>query len=615
VTNGRFLQDPAYDPSTFKARTLTAQPNPANNQPLMPTGTVTGTGADAIATLTLQNSNNPPQQIQVPWLPGRPFSFTASTPLGNVNGVGFVDQAGQFFAYNFTGANNLNFSVFGGTPTATANFPKTTPGQPTTVGAQQLVNLGAPGNIPFAPNSVGGDSQLKGAASTSPLYTIYGAQPSQSKSLQVTISVAGTGASQKSYMGVFIANYGVNPADNSLYSTGTYGGSYRMGGDQGIGTLRSTAATAATGQGQGTAIYGDTGQYMTYVPDRIVPTRSGGTSGTTLANLGSSPPGVQRVPGASANQTPNGATSSYYPITAVAPATPDQVNPNTGQNRTAQTMVGYLGGLVDTNTGNRMLVSQLGDVTISTDPATNQAQGKLILRYYDGSVFDPTKLTLQLGGGSNKFGPTSAFIDNNTYAMTTHGRSTMQVGDNTARVKNSTVLASANAAPVQLPNMGSCTCDYLSWGWWSTNAKTKGDGPLSGNNARTNLGTYVAGTLTTAVQMPTMGQATYSGLMAGNVNNAGNSYVAGGNFSLVYDYQKRVGGITSMTFDNARYSGGIVGTGDGTSHVGAFAGQNGVGTMKGSFYGPGAANIGGTFGITGTNPAYQASGIYAGQKR
>src|SRR5262249_51500890 len=156
----------------------------AKNQPLKPTGTVTGTGASAIATLTLQNGSNPPQTFEVPWLPGQIFSFTGVTPFGNTNGVGFVDQAGQFFAYNFTGANNVQFGLFGGTPTATANFPKSTAGQPPTIGAQQLVNLVKAGNLPFAPDSVGGDSQLKAAANTSPLYTIYGQQPSQSKGLQ-----------------------------------------------------------------------------------------------------------------------------------------------------------------------------------------------------------------------------------------------------------------------------------------------------------------------------------------------------------------------------------------------------------------------------------------------
>ena len=45
--------------------------------------------------------------------------------------------------------------LFGGTPTAVANFPKNA------VGAQELINLTNPGNLPLAPASIGGDPQLK----------------------------------------------------------------------------------------------------------------------------------------------------------------------------------------------------------------------------------------------------------------------------------------------------------------------------------------------------------------------------------------------------------------------------------------------------------------------
>ena len=614
VTQGRFLQELPYKPETFNPKTLTADINPDNNRPLLPTGSV----LNQTATLTISNGNT----LQVPWLPGQVFQFTGSTPFGPANGVGFVDQAGQFFAYNFTQlSNQRQFGLFGGTPTATANFPKSTAGQAPTIGAQQLVNLVNAGNIPFAPNSVGGDAQLKAAANASPLYTVYGSQPASSKGLQVTVSIAGSGASQKSYMGVFIANYGVNSADNSLYSTGTYAGSYRLGGGQQIGRVASTAATAATGQGQGTAIYGDTGQYMVYVPDRIVPPSMPSSGGNALrASSGGSPTEVQRVTGAALNQPYVGPSNSYYPVTMAAPASPEQINPNIGQNRTAQTGYGYVAGLVDVQTGGTIstrmpttLLAQPTDVRISTDPTTSQVLGQLVLRGYDGSLFAPAELTVQLGGGSNKKGPTSAFIDNNTYAMTSHGPSTLRIGEQTFDVKSHAVLASANSAPVQLPGMGSCTCEYLTWGWWSTSSKVK-DGPLAGTEARVNLGTYVAGTLTTAIQMPQTGTATYNGLMVGNVNNAGNSYVAGGNFTMNYNYGARFG-VTQMTFDNSSYRGTVSGTGTaGTNHVGGFVGANGVGVMKGSFYGPGAANVGGTFGINGTNPAYQASGIYAGQK-
>jgi hypothetical protein len=176
------------------------------------------------------------------------------------------------------------------------------------------------------------------------------------------------------------------------------------------------------------------------------------------------------------------------------------------------------------------------------------------------------------------------------------------------------VLASANAAPVQLPNGGSCTCEFLTWGWWSSNSTVK-TGPFAGDQSRVNLGTYVAGTLTTAVQMPQTGTATYNGMLAGNVNNNGNSYIAGGNFSLNYNYAARVGVFSNFNFDNSSYAGGVAANNSsGTNFQGGVAGANGAGSVKGSFYGPGAANVGGSFSVGANNSAYKASGIFAGQK-
>lgn len=594
ISQGRFLADPPYKENTFNPKKLSAERDAANNAPLVPTASV----LNSIVTITIQGGNT----LQVPWLPGQIFSFSGATPLGPATGVGFVDQAGQFFAYSMTTSNNQRFGVFGGTQTAKTNFPKNA------VGAHELINLAKPGDLPFAPTSIGGDAQLKDAANVSPLYTKYGADPSSSKGLQVTISVAGTGAAQKSYMGVMIADYGVDPSNNTLYSNGIYAGSARMGGDQKIIRTASNLATADTGQG--TAIYGDTGQFMAYTPDKLKQTGSGvtRTTGAGLEKPYSNSPG-----------------SSYYPVTAAVPATTN-VSPTIGQTRTEQTMVGYAAGLVDYKSGNTYttkvpiaLFARPGDVTITTDPATNQALGKIVLRGYDGSLFSPNELTLQLGGGSGRNGqPTSAFIDNNTYAMTTqdgdrHRRSKYEQDGHRYRVKDNTVLASANAAPVTLPGTIPCTCEYLSWGWWSTDTKIK-NGPNAGDELRVNMGTYVVGRLTTPIEMPRTGSATYTGLMAGNVNNRGNSYIAGGNYSMNYNYALRAG-TTSMTFDNRSYGGGVVASNaDGTNFVGAFAGGRRVGSMSGSFYGPGAANQGGTFSIGTNGSNYQASGIFAGQK-
>ena len=68
--------------------------------------------------------------------------------------------------------------------------------------------------------------------------------------LQVTISIAGTSTTQKSYMGVFISNYGTDTATKTVYGAGTFMDSYRMGANQRIGRGISNQATADTGCGQ-----------------------------------------------------------------------------------------------------------------------------------------------------------------------------------------------------------------------------------------------------------------------------------------------------------------------------------------------------------------------------
>src|SRR5690349_6829602 len=161
--------------------------------------------------------------LTVPWLPGQIFQFTAETSLGPANGLGLVAATEDFFAYTFVVASGANagqkFLMFGGTPTAKSNFP--TVG----IGAQTLTNLGNPGALPFAPDTVGSDAALQANAASSPLYSVYtpnlnGTNGSQSvpNALQVTISIAGSSVTQKSYMGVFIGNYGTDSATQTVYS-------------------------------------------------------------------------------------------------------------------------------------------------------------------------------------------------------------------------------------------------------------------------------------------------------------------------------------------------------------------------------------------------------------
>jgi hypothetical protein len=442
--------------------------------------------------------------------------------------------------------------------------------------------------------------------------------------LQVTISIAGTGTTQKSYMGVFIANYGTDSATQTVYSAGTFMDSYRLGANQHIGRGISSQATADTGAGS--AIYGDTGQYQVYVPDKVVTTRSGSHDHHDSWDHGSSVSWdrgrhhyghstTTRTPGTALDQTAaNAPPTSYYPVTMATPVANTSTLPqDLGQNRTTQTMTGYAAGLVEQRTGNTFrtvapainIFNPSTNISISTNAQTNQAMATIVMRGYDGTLGNAT---LQLGGQSGANGPASAFIDNSRYAMITQTNDASRqstIGRSTP-LNNNTMLASYQTAPVALPGgVQPCSCEYLSWGFWSSNMNL-------GNNqtANVNLGTYVVGQVTG--NMPLTGSATYNGTMVGNVQNGNNAYVGTGTYAMDWSFRNR-NGTFGATFDGTNY-GGLVGSTGGANFSGVFGNLGSLrgGTLAGSFFGPQAQNQGGQFAIGG--PAYQASGIFFGKR-
>ncbi len=655
-TFGRYLQEKAYVPTTFDPTTLSAARNPNNNQALNATGstsqtdtttTVTSTTTTTVGGAVTDQTTTPISSttvqgptlamitapgggdsggstLLVPWMPGQIFQFQVTTSLGPANGLGLVAATQDFFAYTFVVASGANagqkFLVFGGTPTSTANFPKVG------IGAQTLTNLGNPGALPFAPDTIGSDAALQANAASSPLYSVYtpnlnGTHGSQSvpSALQVTISIAGSGVTQKSYMGVYIGNYGTDSATQTVYGAGTFMDSYRLGANQHIGRGISYQSTADTGAGS--AIYGDTGQYQVYVPDKVVTTRTGGHGSESEFNhshhhhhRGT----TTRTPGAALDQSAaNQLPTSYYPVTMATPVADTSTLPqDLGQTRTTQTMTGYATGLVEQRTGNtfRTLAPTINifnpstNISISTDAQTNQAMATIVMRGYDGTL---GSAKLQLGGQSGANGPASAFIDNSRYAMITQTNDPNRqstIGLSTP-LNNNTMLASYQTAPVALPGgVQPCTCEYLSWGFWSSNINL-------GNNqtANVNLGTYVVGQVT--ANMPPTGSATYNGFMVGNVQNnrnGNNAYVGTGTYAMDWSFSRR-SGTFGATFDGTNY-GGVVGSTGGANFSGAFGnlGSLRVGALAGSFFGPNAQNQGGQFAIVG--PAYQAAGIFAGQR-
>ena len=621
VTYGRFRADPAY--TGFNSATLGVTPTPGNNSLLAPAGSVSASNA----TITLADGRS----FTVPWQPGAGlFAVSITHPtFGDLTGTGLVGPNGEYFAYSFKDTSNKTIGFIGGTPTTMAQFPTSGFAQHT------LVNVSATGTgLAFAGPTVAGDPALRAAATQSPLYSAYAAgngpnvgettsSAISSNSMQSTISIAGQGASQKSYMGVFIGEYFRDYNDNTIFNAGTYRGTYRLGGNDKIG--RSLATTSTFDTGGGNSVFGPEADAMAF-----------GMSGvnsplTTDANGVVTATSTMRTAQTGFDQPfTNLAGSDYFsPTMAIKSASSSAPT----HSHTNQAMNGFVGGLVEQrdSTGNftSRAIGTNGalptDIVIRTDPTSNRAEASVLIRQFDGAS---ASANFRLGGISN-VGRTgqSSFIDDQTYALRdrTQGTSTtaVMVGSITSTgssVASRTVMASYGAAPV--PNFFAghgvtpCTCEFMTWGWWSGEV-TYGSGSayLPGARDRLNLATYVAGTLTTTVQLPTTGTATYTGHAVGNVLNGSNAYVAAGTYTNAWNFGTQTGAVAIGNFDGATYAGTASLVSGSVQFTGSIAGAGRTGSVNGAFFSsPTVAAKGqaGSFAITG--PAYKAGGTFAAQK-
>ena len=99
-----------------------------------------------------------------------------------------------------------------------------------------------------------------------------------------------------------------------------------------------------------------------------------------------------------------------------------------------------------------------------------------------------------------------------------------------------------------------CTCEFLSWGVWASSARD----PRNNGKTLAAFGSYVAGTPTTTVQLPTTGTATYNGSMVGFASDNGHISPASGTYRNVWTFQNG-NGVFNGSFDGRSYSGTTTG--------------------------------------------------------
>jgi hypothetical protein len=614
VSRGRFLRESPYVQGSFNNSTLGVTPNPQNNTTLMPTAAL----ANGQATFTLSDGRS----VTLPFQSGAIFQVSVTDPLfGPLNGFGLVSANNSYFAYLLLDGQNKEIGIVGGTPTTMAQFP--------TSGFAQhvLVNLGALGAVPFANDKpvaqFGSYSTLMSAFSSNLGESVGGAAPGPQRavSLQASINIDGQGSSQQSYMGVFIGDYFRDYNNNTVFSSGTYNATYREGATDRIGRQVSAASTFDTGGGN--AIFGPGAESIFFTPDGL------STSVTATGGIITSA-STTRTPQASFDQPyDNLSGSPYFTLNAGIQASSSATTPN---SRTDQTLSGFVGGIAEKKVGSsntfqtRTFTSAApSDVQITTSATNNRVSATIVVDQWDGQN---TSGTFRLGGTSGSSSATSAFIDDRNYALRDRPESigdstTFTVGNSASGagdVQSRTVMVSADVAPVpsfwQQQGVTPCTCEYLTWGWWSGDIRYNAGSSLNAEGRdRLNLATYVAGTLTSLVQLPTTGYATYTGHAVGNVVNGGNAYVAAGTYTNAWNFATKTGAVAISNFDGATYSGNTALVSNTVQFTGDITGAGRTGAVNGAFFnapGTPAAYQAGNFAISGSG--YQAAGTFAAQK-
>ena len=663
---GRYLANPTY--TNFNSSNLSVTPNTSNNAALAPTASQTTTNNVSTTTTTTTTNtttlvNGVAANTQTSTSSSSTSSITSSTStvtltvpgvgsitlpwqlntlqngfaiasftdpvFGTLAGSGYISATGDYFAYVFntpSGTNQVGF--FGGTPTASVPIAG--------FGVYSVRNASG-GTIPFAPSSISGNSTISSSAVVSALYSVYSSnisptvgQPvpgdAKATSLQATVSIAGQGSAQQSYMGAFIGDYSLDANSNTTFSSGSFNGTYRLGGSQPIGRLVSAASTPSTGSGN--AIYGSTANVMVFTPDKLQ---------TTVNSSGGLVTGVSttRTPQASFNQPYNNLPGQDY--FSVNVATQNSYSQTTSTTRTDQTLSGFVGGLVDqltagggTSTRAATTVSPT-DFSLTTSAANNRAAATINIQQWGTGN---TSATFQLGGTSGSNYATSSFVNdgvyglrdrpagllNNTTSVTSGGTTSTgaDVNSSTVLVSAGTVQGAANSL-FTASGVTPCTCAFLTWGWWGGDIGYSNNSVYNpGGRDRINLATYVAGTLTPSVQLPQTGSATYLGSAIGNVQNGGNSYLAVGTYANSWNFATQTGNVAIANFDGSSYGGTtalVRGTVQFNGSLNNGAGRTGA--LNGAFFSGGASNPvagqAGSFSITGTS--YKAAGTFAGQRQ
>jgi hypothetical protein len=564
------------------------------------------------------NISNNLGTISFPLVPGSAsFGPTGtSSGLGTFTGTSFLSADNTFFYANITPTNQPTQRLFisGGIPVNSSALQQT--GSTRIFAFSVQPDAALQSNIPFIRGQAGGNLPN---ATVSPLYVV--APPttpigdsttlSAARALQASLAINGQGANQQSTIAVTTGTIDALQSNGQPILNGHLRGTSMQsagGTPVGVGTTISS-----TVDGAGNSLYG-----------------ANAISGFVLdqTKFNSSSSGVITTPVIPSTATENPLSGAATNYGFAQPVLPTPVPVGVGTNRTTQALAGNFGGLMYT-TAQPTPYIVTGGTFISTDAPNNRIQATL-----SGAAQSPSAgantLTMQYGALTGDGGGREAFIDNNTFAVLESQVNPQQINGQTLVVNGDPnqagklYLASSGAAGTPtsiLPNGASyCQCQYLQWGYWGGDLRTGNSTDASISRVdRGHINTWVAGVATPLNDLNTlMGQSatgTYTGHAIGSVFNNGQSYIAAGGFTGSYNFGTQTGTMAVTNFDNHNFTASGSAPLNGANYSFGVSTPGVTGAIKGTFYGPMAAETGGSFAVkTTVGPAYLASGIYAGKK-
>ena len=528
----------------------------------------------------------PQRLLRIPLVPGtRSFeSSGTASPLGSVSGRSFLSPDGTFFYANLTPVNFPKEREFvaGGLPvsaSALASAP--------IVAFSVEPDAALQSNIPFIRTNTRGNLPN---AYVSPLFVA----PQTSAALQSSLVINGQGAHQQSVLVTAISNSATLQSSGAPMINGVVRGTSQLAATS--PPVRIGSALSSVVDRNGNSLYGvksisgfvlDQTQYNTTAPG----------SGVLTTRV---------IPSTASEVALTGLPTNYgftQPVTATS------VPAGVGATRTSQTLTGYFGGVM-TASPPAQPYTITGTTSLSTDAASNRVAATLIS--------DP--LASATGGVKMQFGPaSSAFIDDNIYgaAESQTGSAPATVNGKLAQAQLYLLSSGAALPPTSLlpPGSSYCQCQYLQWGYWGGDITTNASGVTALRTDRGNINFWTAGPVTPAADINKLAAqnatGSYTGHMIGSVFNNGAQYVAAGGVAATYHFGNQTGSFSVINYDGHNFTTMGKPITQGANYKFGITDVPGItGTIKGSFYGPMAAETGGNFAFR-TGPTYLTSGIFA----